>query len=170
MHSVVFHRGSPVSTRSGVGSKRPRLGCALGQRDGCTSIVALLTGRVVSAGAGLSQARRRQNPFRTPQEIERLAGRLAFLKARTEMASIQVALVRTPFVRPPDGTLVRLWEEVRAALQEAWYGAFRMVALVIVLAAQLSPLAMLTFVGWALYRRWSRRRPAAAPPVVPQAG
>lgn len=102
-------------------------------------------------------------------EIERLAGRLAFLKARTEMASMQVALVRAPFVHPPDGALVRLWEEVRTALREAWFGAFRAAAFVLVLAAHLSPLVPPTLLGWALYRRWARRRPTAAT-GLPQAG
>ena len=98
-------------------------------------------------------------------EIERLAGRIRFLKARTEMASIQVSLVRAPVATPPDDVLARVWEQVRTAFLEAWHAAFRVAAALIVLAAQASPLSVPALAAWALYRRWARRRPLPSPPA-----
>lgn len=103
-------------------------------------------------------------------EIERLTGRSRFLRARTEMATIQIAITRAPLAAPPNDILARVWEQVWAAFLEAWYAAFRVAAALLVLAAQATPLALPALAAWALYRRWARRRAAAPRPVAPEAG
>jgi hypothetical protein len=95
-------------------------------------------------------------------EIERLQGRVRFLKARTEMATIQVNLMRVLVPASPDDGLARVWVEVRAALRDAWLAAFRVAADVVVVAVRTSPITVLLLVAWTLYRRWTRRRAAAA--------
>jgi Domain of unknown function (DUF4349) len=95
-------------------------------------------------------------------EIERLTGRIRFLKARTEMATIQIGLVRAPLAAPDDG-VARVWEQIRVAFRDGWSMAFRVLATVAVAAAQSSPLLVPLGAAWALYRRWARRRAIAAP-------
>jgi len=91
-------------------------------------------------------------------EIERATGRLRFLKARTDLATIQVALVRAPLVAPPDGLFGRVVEQVKQALADGWSTAFAVALSAAVLAAQLSPLALFALAGWLIYRRWAGRR------------
>lgn len=100
-------------------------------------------------------------------EIERAAGRLRFLKTRTDLATIQVALVRAPLVAPPDGLFPRFIEQVRQALAEGWSTAFGLALAAAVLAAQLSPLAIPALTAWAFYRRRMARRSSSlsAPPL-----
>ena len=98
-------------------------------------------------------------------EIERLAGRLRFLRGRTEMATIQVALVRAPGIAPSDETLARVGERVAAAFREGWLAALRVVAGLAVVMAQLSPLTVLGLAAWIAYRRWARPHVAATPPA-----
>jgi hypothetical protein len=100
-------------------------------------------------------------------EIERTAGRLRFLKARTDLATIQVALVRTPLVAPPDGLFPRFVEQVKQAFAEGWSTAFSLALTAAVLVAQLSPLALAALVVWMIYRRRAGRRSTglAAPPL-----
>jgi hypothetical protein len=95
-------------------------------------------------------------------EIERATGRLRFLKARTDLATIQVALVRAPLVAPPDGLFGRVVEQVKQALADGWSTAFAVALGAAVLAAQLSPLALFALAGWLIYRRWTSRRAQAA--------
>jgi Domain of unknown function (DUF4349) len=95
-------------------------------------------------------------------EIERLTGRIRFLRARTDMATIQIGLVRTPLAAPDDG-IARVWEQIRVAFRDGWSVAFRVIATVVVAAAQSSPLLVPLGAAWALYRRWARRRTIAAP-------
>ncbi len=99
-------------------------------------------------------------------EIERLRGRLRFLVARTEMATIQVSLARALMPAPTDDGLVRVWGELTRAFREAWLAAFRTAAQLAVLAARLSPLAVLLVGAWLAYRVWSRRRPVATPATL----
>ena len=96
-------------------------------------------------------------------EIEQATGRLRFLKSRTDLATIQVALVRAPFLAPPDGLFSRLAEQVKQALADGWSTAFAVVLSVAVLAAQMSPLAILALAGWLIYRRWAGRRGQVSP-------
>jgi len=96
-------------------------------------------------------------------EIEQATGRLRFLKARTDLATIQVALVRAPFLSPPDGLFGRLLEQVKQAFAEGWTMAFTVVLGVAVFAAQLSPLAIFALAGWLIYRRWAGRRGHVTP-------
>jgi hypothetical protein len=100
-------------------------------------------------------------------EIERTAGRLRFLKARTDLATIQVALVRAPLVVPPDGLFPRFVEQVKHAFAEGWSTAFSLALAAAVLAAQLSPLALSALLVWVIYRRRAGRRPSGltAPPL-----
>jgi hypothetical protein len=91
-------------------------------------------------------------------EIERTAGRLRFLKARTDLATIQVALVRAPLVAPPDGLFPRFVEQVKQAFAEGWSTAFSLALAAAVLAAQLSPLALPALLVWMIYRRRAGRR------------
>src|SRR5712692_1416130 len=100
-------------------------------------------------------------------EIERTAGRLRFLKARTDLATIQVALVRAPIVAPPDGLFPRFVEQVKQAFAEGWSTAFSLALATAVLAAQLSPLALPALVVWMIYRRRAGRRSSGltAPPL-----
>jgi hypothetical protein len=96
-------------------------------------------------------------------EIEQATGRLRFLKARTDLATIHVALVRAPFVAPPDGPFGRLVEQVKQAFADGWSMAFTAVLGVAVVAAQLSPLAIFALAGWLIYRRWAGRRGPLTP-------
>lgn len=96
-------------------------------------------------------------------EIERATGRLRFLKSRTDLATIQVALVRAPFVAPPDGLFGRVVEQVKQALVDGWSTAFAVVLAAAVLAAQLSPLALFALAGWLVYRRRAGRRGHVTP-------
>jgi hypothetical protein len=91
-------------------------------------------------------------------EIERTAGRLRFLKARTDLATIQVALVRAPLVAPPDGLFPRFVEQVKQAFAEGWSTAFSLALAAAVMAAQLSPLALPALLVWMIYRRRAGRR------------
>ncbi len=91
-------------------------------------------------------------------EIERTAGRLRFLKARTDLATIQVALVRAPLVAPPDGLFPRFVEQVKQSFAEGWSTAFSLALAAAVLAAQLSPLALPALLVWMIYRRRAGRR------------
>jgi hypothetical protein len=100
-------------------------------------------------------------------EIEQATGRLRFLKARTDLATIQVALVRAPFVAPPDGLFGRLVEQVKQAFADGWSMAFTVVLGVAVLAAQLSPLAIFALAGWLIYRRWAGRRATSSAAARP---
>ncbi len=97
-------------------------------------------------------------------EIERTAGRLRFLKARTDLATIQVALVRAPLVAPPDGLFPRFVEQVKQAFAEGWSTAFTLALAAAVLAAQLSPLAIPALCAWVIYRRRTGRRSSALTP------
>ncbi|HEV8530503.1 MAG TPA: DUF4349 domain-containing protein [Methylomirabilota bacterium] len=97
-------------------------------------------------------------------EIERTAGRLRFLKARTDLATIQVALVRAPLVVPPDGLFPRFVEQVKQAFAEGWSTAFALALAAAVLAAQLSPLAIPALCAWVIYRRRTGRRSNALTP------
>jgi hypothetical protein len=99
-------------------------------------------------------------------EIERLGGRLRFLGARTEMATVQVALVRAPAVTPVDEGLARAWERIAAAFRAGWVATLRALVAVAVALAQVSPLTVFALVAWLAYRRWARVRPAAVPPAV----
>lgn len=92
-------------------------------------------------------------------EIERLTGRIRFLRARTEMAAIQVGLVRVGAAAPPDGLLARAWERVRQDFVAGWQAAFDVAVGLAALAAQLSPLVIPAGLAWGLYRRL-RRQPA----------
>ena len=109
-------------------------------------------------------------------EVEQTAGRLRFLKARTDLASLQVSVVRAPLLAPPDSQLARAIEQLKHAFAEAWLAALGWTVALAVLAAQLSPLAIPAVVGWAIYRRCasgrrraSERRWAARPPEPPAA-
>ena len=102
-------------------------------------------------------------------EIERLSGRIRFLRARTELTTIQVGLSRLPAGAPAEDTVARAWERVRDAFRDGWYAAFSVAALIVSLAAQMSPLAIPLVAAWALYRRRVHRRLAAPPPVAPAA-
>ena len=97
-------------------------------------------------------------------EIERTAGRLRFLKAWTDLAAIQVALVRAPLVVPPDGLFPRFVEQVKQAFAEGWSTAFTLALAAAVLAAQLSPLAIPALCAWVIYRRRTGRRSSALTP------
>lgn len=100
-------------------------------------------------------------------EIERATGRLRFLKSRTDLATIQVALVRAPFAAPADGFWSRVVEQVKQALADGWSTAFAVVLGAAVLAAQLSPLALVALAGWLVYRRWAGRRATSSAAARP---
>jgi hypothetical protein len=99
-------------------------------------------------------------------EIERLSGRIRFLRARTEMAGIQVSLVRGAAPAPADGVWTRAWREVRQAFVAGWKAAFEVAVGLAAVAAQLSPIAVPAAFAWALYRRFRRPAAAPAPPVA----
>jgi hypothetical protein len=94
-------------------------------------------------------------------EIERLTGRIRFLRARSEMAGIQVSLLRATTPVSEDGRLARAWERVQAAFVAGWKAAFDAAVGLAAVAAQWSPLVIVAVLGWVLYRRL-RRQPAAA--------
>jgi hypothetical protein len=95
-------------------------------------------------------------------QIEQATGRLRFLKARTDLATLQVALVRRPSVAPPEGQLARFAQELREAFTGGWSAALAWSLAVAVAAAQLSPLAVPALGGWLLLRRRASRRQARA--------
>jgi hypothetical protein len=95
-------------------------------------------------------------------EIERATGRLRFLGARTDLATIQAGLVRAPLAAPVGGRLARSAEQARQALVESWSTALGVALGAGVLAAQLSPLAVVALLGWLGYCWWARRRPTPA--------
>jgi hypothetical protein len=105
-----------------------------------------------------------QEMARVRGEIERLSGRLRFLRARTEMAGIQVSLIRGVAPAPAEGAWARAWVQVRRAFVAGWRAAFDAAVGLAAVAAQLSPLAVPGAGGWLLYRRL--RRPAAPPASV----
>jgi hypothetical protein len=96
-------------------------------------------------------------------ELEQATGRLRFLRGRSELATVHVALVRSPLASPGDGPLARLGERLKEALTDGWLTALRWTVALAVLVAQLSPLAVPAIVGWAIYRRRAHR--AAAQPL-----
>ena len=102
-----------------------------------------------------------QELARVRGEIERLSGRIRFLRARTEMAGIQVSLVRAIGPAPTESTWLRAWAQVRKAFVAGWQAAFDAAVGLAAVAAQLSPLAVPAALGWGLYRRF--RRPAVDP-------
>jgi hypothetical protein len=106
-----------------------------------------------------------QELARVRGEIERLSGRIRFLRARTEMAAIQVSLVRVVGPAPTESAWLRAWAPVRKAFVAGWQAAFDAAVGLAAVAAQLSPLAIPAALGWGLYRRL--RRPAVAP--IPRA-
>jgi hypothetical protein len=87
-------------------------------------------------------------------EIERLSGRLRFLRARTEMAGIQLSLLRGALPAPAEGAWARAWIQLRQAFVAGWKGAFEIAVGLAAVAAQLSPIAVPALLGWAGYRRW----------------
>jgi hypothetical protein len=89
-------------------------------------------------------------------EIERLSGRLRFLRARTEMAGIQVSLVRGIAPAPAQDLWTRAWIQVRQAFVAGWKAAFEVAVGLAAVAAQLSPIALPAVFGWAVYRRFRR--------------
>ena len=89
-------------------------------------------------------------------EIEQATSRLRFLKARTDLATIQAALVRSPLFAPPDGLVDRIVEQVKQALVEGWSTAFAVALGAAAAAARLSPLAVAALAGWLIFRRWVR--------------
>ncbi|HYB71558.1 MAG TPA: DUF4349 domain-containing protein [Candidatus Bathyarchaeia archaeon] len=92
-------------------------------------------------------------------EIERATGRLRFLRARTDLATIEVALVRAPLASPPDGVFPRFVQQLKQAFTEGWSTALSLALAAAVLAAQLSPLVIPAGGIWALYRRRAGRHP-----------
>jgi hypothetical protein len=86
-------------------------------------------------------------------EIERLSGRIRFLRARTEMAGIQVSLVRGTAPAPAEAIWTRAWVQVRQAFVAGWKAAFEVAVGLAAVAAQLSPIAVPAVAGWMLYRR-----------------
>jgi hypothetical protein len=89
-------------------------------------------------------------------EIERLSGRLRFLRARTEMAGIQVSLVRGIVPVPAQDVWTRAWTQVRQAFVAGWKAAFEVAVGLAAVAAQLSPIAVPAIFGWVVYRRFRR--------------
>jgi hypothetical protein len=89
-------------------------------------------------------------------EIERLSGRIRFLRARTEMAGIQVSLVRSAVPAPSQDVWTRAWIQVRQAFVAGWKAAFEVAVGLAAVAAQLSPIALPAVAGWAVYRRFRR--------------
>ena len=86
-------------------------------------------------------------------EIERLSGRIRFLRARTEMAGIQVSLLRSTAPAPAEAIWTRAWVQVRQAFVAGWKAAFEVAVGLAAVAAQLSPIAVPAVAGWMLYRR-----------------
>src|SRR5262249_7207152 len=107
-----------------------------------------------------------QELARVRGEIERLSGRTRFLRARTEMAGIQVSLFRVTGPVPTDGAWVRAWAQVRHAFVAGWRAACDAAAGLAPAAAQLSPLGVPAACGWFLYRRFRRPAVAPAPPAA----
>jgi hypothetical protein len=97
-------------------------------------------------------------------EIEQAAGRLRFLRNRTELATVQLTLVRAPLGSPRDGPFARVAERLREAFAEGWLTALGWTVALAALAAQLSPLAVPALAGWAIYRRRTGRRPSPPAP------
>jgi len=102
-----------------------------------------------------------QELARVRGEIERLSGRIRFLRARTEMAGIQVSLLRGTAPAETESAWLRGWAQVRKAFVAGWRAAFDVAIGLAAVAAQLSPLAGPAALGWVLYRRF--RRPAVHP-------
>jgi hypothetical protein len=107
-----------------------------------------------------------QELARVRGEIERLSGRIRFLRARTEMAGIQVSLARAAGPAPTEGTWARAWAQVRRAFVAGWLAAFDAAVGLAAVAAQLSPLAVPAALGWSLYRRFRRPAVGAVPPAT----
>jgi hypothetical protein len=100
-------------------------------------------------------------------EIERLTGRIRFLRAGTEMAGIQVTLVRAATPASSEDRLARAWEHVHRAFVAGWKVGFDVAVGLAAVAAQLSPLALPALLGWGLYRRLRRRAVPPPPAVTP---
>jgi Domain of unknown function (DUF4349) len=89
-------------------------------------------------------------------ELARVRGeieRIRFLRARTEMAGIQVNLLRGTAPAPTEGAWARAWLQVRRAFVAGWKAAFEVAVGLAAVAAQFSPIAVPALVGWMLWRR-----------------
>jgi hypothetical protein len=96
---------------------------------------------------------------RVREEIERIDGRMRYLRTRAEMSSLTVTLHEPgPLVgRPGD-------HPIADALRQAWRNAVMFFAWLIAASGVLIPLAVLAGVGVSLWRRFMpRRRPAPEP-------
>jgi hypothetical protein len=94
---------------------------------------------------------------RVREEIERLDGRMRYLRTRAEMSSLSVSVHEPgPLVgRPGD-------HPIADALRQAWRNAVAFAAWTIAAMGVLVPVAVLVAIGLFLWRRFAPRRPAAA--------
>ena len=94
---------------------------------------------------------------RVREEIERIDGRLRYLRTRAEMSSLSVSVHEPgPLVgRPGD-------HPIADALRQAWRNAVAFAAWTIAAMGVLVPVAVLVGIGVFLWRRLAPRRPAVA--------
>lgn len=90
---------------------------------------------------------------RVREEIERIEGRMRWLRTRAEMSSLAVTVYEPgPLVGVPGD------HPIRDALRQAWRNAVAFVAWLIAASGVLIPLAILAGVGLSLWRRFAPRR------------
>lgn len=93
----------------------------------------------------------------TRSEIERMEGRMRWLRTRASVSTISVTVHEPYPVVSPSGTPSVLAE----ALRRAWRNFVSLIAAVIAASGVLVPIAGVVVAGWALWRR-HYRRPAVA--------
>lgn len=94
---------------------------------------------------------------RVREEIERLEGRMRYLRSRADLSSLTVSLHEPgPLVGVPGD------HPLRDALRQAWRNAVMFAAWLIAASGVLIPLAVLAGTGLLLVRRFRRARVAAA--------
>ena len=118
--------------------------------------------RLMDRATSISDTLRVQSQLQQVQfRIEQIRGALRVLRDQTSYGTIQVAIreVGAPVTSPQTATtpsLVRAW-------QLSWAGFMGVVSAVVVGLGYLVPLALIGLVGWIVFRRVSRGRPAPAP-------
>lgn len=105
------------------------------------------------------------------QEIERITGRLKFLRERVDLSTINVEVFQKGKgpVQPVKPTLASTWKDAGKGVSAAWAQSLRnavhLLALAVAALVYLIPFAVIAALVWAVVKM-ARRRVAPAPPAA----